>query len=109
MLSLQLKDLVKCCLTVENHEEVARLIFSYISLIKKEGLTKEYFDEQKTINKIRFDYHEKGKAMDFATHTVSDMQKYPIEDVFWGPFCWESFNAEIISSCLNCLTVENSR
>lgn len=100
-------DLTKSGLV--EHEEIALAVFAYLDLIKRDGLNPVHFEEQKKINEIRFQYLEKGKAIDFATHTASNMQKYRIEDVFWGPFRYDTLDKEFMSSLVEYFSVCNSR
>jgi len=87
------------------------LIFSYLEMIKKNGIVKWYYNELKTINQINFDYSPIGSKIDYVSSLSLNMLKYKPQDVIYGDYNMGQFNDKflnITNRCLDCMEKNNT-
>ncbi|WP_440053759.1 insulinase family protein [Pseudoalteromonas sp. T1lg65] len=90
-------------------DEVAEAAFAYIELIKEQGVSKQYFEEQQKIANIEFNFAEKHNAAMTASFITSQLQNYAPEYVLNSPYTYEQWDPELVSEYLAYLTPQNLR
>ncbi len=88
-------------------DEIARLVFQNIALIKNKGLQAWRYQEQQKINTINFRFKEKQKAINYVTTLSTNLQKYPPQDVIYGDYRMDHYDAQAIQDILARLTPKN--
>jgi len=91
----------------ENRHEVIASIFEAISLIKKEGVKKWIFDEQKQQLELSFRFQEPVTPSPYARSLAGSLHRYPAEKVLSDPYRMDSFDEALILEQLDYLVPEN--
>lgn len=91
----------------ENLDKVKEVIFSYIDLIKKDGINQWRFDELKEIVKNHWDYDEGEDALDLVTYLASKMKKVAPKDILINDFLFEKYNPDLIKEFLEQISLQN--
>lgn len=65
----------------KNRLIVMKLIYEYISLIQKEGITKDRYNELRDIEALKFKYRSKTDPIGYVQEISSNMLYYPTKDV----------------------------
>jgi insulysin len=91
-----------------NHvDEITRIVFQYIGLIKKSENLVQYFEEMGKIASIGFQFKEKEGAIDYARYLASVMQDVPGFEAVASRWLYEKYRADLVAELLSKLTVEN--
>lgn len=89
---------------LENWQEVAKIIFTYVNLLRAEPPSSAVFDEIKAIADISFRFAEKTKTGRYATALSTWMQKpLPREKIVSGNSLLEEFKPDEVASTLQLL------
>lgn len=102
---------VTISLTAEglNHQdEIIEMIFQTIKLIKEKGVKKIYFDEEKKLNQIRFEYVTKSSPLTYAKTLAIRLQEYPAQDIL-SMALLTKWNSQRIKNVLKRLNPNNMR
>lgn len=94
---------------MEHVNDIIALIFQYINLIKKEGITKWIFDENAKIGKMIFRFKDKESPRNYISTLVHYLQEYPLDDALTGPYLVSDWQPELIKDILNNFTPNNIR
>ncbi|CAI9736667.1 nardilysin isoform X2 [Octopus vulgaris] len=84
--------------------EVLTVVFQYLEMVKKKGLLKYIYDEEKAIQDMKFRWQEKGSSVDYVERLSENMQVYNKEHFLTGDCLLFQYNEELIKSCLDQLT-----
>lgn len=88
-------------------EKVLEKLFSYIDLVKKEGLKKVYFDEQVKMLEIGFNYQEKSDPAHFVRRLSGALQESTPEQVLFEHYNLNTYDKELYADFLNHLRPDN--
>ena len=91
----------------ENYNEVILTVLKYIDVIKKKGINERYFNEEKNMRQISFDYRNKKKAVDITKKHCEYLMIYEPEDVFTGKELFKEYNEKILKEYLNMFNLNN--
>jgi len=91
----------------ENRQQVVATIFESMSLIKKEGVQKWIFDEQKRQLELSFRFQEPVTPAPYARSLAGSLHRYPAETVLSDPYRMDSFDAALIREHLDYLVPTN--
>lgn len=91
----------------EHVEDVIGLLFKYIEMLKKCGITKWIFDELVAICEIGFHYQDKIPPISYVSNISPNMQLYPPED--WLTSLPSEFLPQTIQVVMDELNPENVR
>jgi len=50
----------------DNYKEVINAVLKYVSVIKSKKINERYFNEEKNMRQIKFDFRNKEKPIDFT-------------------------------------------
>lgn len=92
---------------LKNQQLILEALFSYIDLIKREGIKKRYFDEQATMASIRFEFQEKADPIHYVTGLASALQHIPAQEVLVDNYVLNNFDEELYRQYLDYLTPKN--
>ncbi|ONK75239.1 uncharacterized protein A4U43_C03F14810 [Asparagus officinalis] len=93
----------------EHVEDIVGLLFKYILLLQRSGVTKWIFDELAAICENGFHYQDKVRPRDYVVNISSNMKLYPPEDWLVGSSLPSKFVPSTIQSALDELNMENVR
>lgn len=88
-------------------DEIVTAIFSYLNLIKAQGLAQWRHDENRKIANLGFKFLEKASPVDSALRIVRNARLYPIKDVITADYSFDSYNPTLIENLLSYLTSDN--
>ncbi|ORY83170.1 Metalloenzyme, LuxS/M16 peptidase-like protein [Protomyces lactucae-debilis] len=94
---------------VKHWRDIVKIVFAYIELIKKDGLQKWMWDENRLLSEAQFRYREKSPASRFTADTAGKLHR-PIDKRFiLGTSVPREFKVDEIKQCLDCLRPDNFR
>lgn len=93
----------------EHVEDIIGLMYKYILLLQKSGVTKWIFDELAAICETGFHYQDKVPPSDYVVNIASNMQLYPPEDWLAASSLPSKFVPSTIQTVLDELTADNIR
>jgi len=91
----------------ENRHQVIAAIFESIALVKKEGVQKWIFDEQKRQLELSFQFQEPVTPSPYARSLAGSLHNYEAEKVLSDPYRMDSFDAALIREQLDYLVPSN--
>ena len=95
---------------LEKYQEIVKVLFQYIALIKEQPPQKWIVDEVKGMAEVDFRFQQKSPASSFTSRTSGHMQKpLPRERLLSGSSLIRTFDSEAISQGLACLRTDNYR
>ena len=95
---------------LEKYQEIVKVLFQYIVLIKEQPPQKWIFDEIKGMAEVDFRFQQKSPASSFTSKMSGQMQKpLPRERLLSGSSLMPIFDGEAISKGLACLRTDNYR
>lgn len=90
-------------------DKVIAAIFNYLSLMRAQGVTKEYFNEIAHVMALDFRYPAVTRDMGYVEWLVDTMMRVPVEHVLDSPYITDRFDPQAIDNRLAALTPENAR
>eukprot|EP01018_Ginkgo_biloba_P032600 Gb_24525 [translate_table: standard] len=93
----------------EHMEEIAGIIFQYLNILRKNGITEWIFDEVRSICNTKFNFRDKIPPFNYVTNIASNSQLYPPQDWLVASSLPSKFNPTTIQMVLDQLTPNNSR
>lgn len=90
-----------------NQEQVLAELFSWIELIKQQGIDHWRQDELAIISGIAFRYSEKVKPTAYVTDLASNMHKYKGNNLLLAPYQRDYFDSQLIVDLLDRISIEN--
>lgn len=89
-------------------KEIARLSQAYIELIRTQGMNPVYYDEQKRMLDLAFQFQQKSTALNYVSQLANEMQITPVEEVIRGGYLLESYAPDLYQSFLSHLVPQNA-
>lgn len=93
-----------------NHiDDIVKLVFQYIKLLKQAGPQEWIFDEIKALNNMEFRFKDTKRPLNTVVSISSAMHLYPIDEVLTAEQIISDFRPDLISELLNSITPKNMR
>lgn len=89
------------------YERIIQIFFHYVSILRKEGLSENLFEEIKAIQNLKFEFRSKMDGMMKAMEVADALSSYPPEYVNKIPFLMEEYLPERFLELLDFLTPAN--
>jgi secreted Zn-dependent insulinase-like peptidase len=90
-----------------NVREIGVSLFSYIDLIRRDGITPWRYEELRRIADLHFRFEEKGSAAGTVRGIASDLHELPAQEVLRGPYALDRFDADLMRGYLERLRPDN--
>ena len=90
-------------------DRVLASIFSYLKLLKKEGIDKRYYDELQKVLALEFKYSDITQDMSYVEYLSDQMLLYPTQHILDADYVANHFNKQAIEQRLESLTLKNAR
>jgi insulysin len=87
--------------------EVSDLIFGYLSLLKTEKVQKWFWEENKKMSGLSWQFLEVSDNSGYVSSLASAMQYYDTKELLHHGFVYDKFDADLISSCVKMLSAED--
>jgi insulysin len=92
---------------VQQYLDVVKYCFSYIQLLKEQGVPSYIFKENQHVAELDYTYENKGEGAQRAAHLADNVSRYPIELAESVDFIYETFDPALIRSLLDYLKPDN--
>lgn len=89
------------------YEEIIKATFSYIKLMKKEGLKKYVFDERQIMAQAELDNMEPKSSMSRASQFSASMLYFPVETFLKDYYLYHKYSPEEFAKFLSFLRTDN--
>ena len=90
-----------------NHKEILKAIFSYIKLLKKEGLKEYLFKERQLLSKVELENIEPKSSMGRASNYSASMLYYPVKSFLSQHYLYHKYSQEDFDTFLKRLNTDN--
>ncbi|CAH0533994.1 Protease 3 [Vibrio stylophorae] len=90
-------------------DTIAEACFAYLQLIRERGIDAWRYQEKHAVMEMAFRYQEPTKPLDTVSYLATNLHHYAPEDVIYGDYVMNEFNAEQVRSLLDKLTPNNMR
>lgn len=90
-------------------DEVVAAIFSYLNMLREQGVDKRYFDEVSHVLALDFRYPSITRDMDYIEWLADTMLRVPVEHTLDAPYLADQFDQAAIKSRLDEMTPEKAR
>lgn len=90
-------------------DKILSTVFSYLDLLRQEGIGQDYFDQYQRIMDMQFEYAPVNSGFGYVYQAAANMLEYPVEDVHFGPYRLDYFDREAVSEVLDFLTPDRAR
>ena len=84
----------------EHLEEIGAMLFAEVELIREKGVDRVYFEEQKQLAALDFQYQEKSDAYHLAQSIASRLHRLPAKEVISGVYLLSDWQPELIQELL---------
>ncbi len=81
-------------------EEMGEMLFAEVALIREKGIDRVYFEEQKQLAALDFQYQEKSDAYHLAQSLASRLHRLPAKEVISGVYLLSEWQPELIHEML---------
>ncbi len=92
-----------------HRDEVTAAIFSYLNLLRTQGIDKRYFDELAHVLELDFRYPAINRDMDYVEWLADTMIRVPVEHVLDVVNIADRYDAQAIKDRLAMMTPQNAR
>ncbi|QHM74356.1 Protease 3 [Mixta theicola] len=90
-------------------DRVVAAIFSYLDLLRQQGIDKRYFDEMAHVLDIDYRYPSITRDMDYIEWLVDTMLRVPVEHTLDAPYLADRYDPAEIRARLAGMTPQNAR
>ncbi|KAL1510015.1 hypothetical protein ABEB36_004673 [Hypothenemus hampei] len=90
-------------------DDIIKLIFQYLNMLKKEKPQKWIQDETRDIGNIVFQFKDKESPRGYISNIVNNLQYYPLEDLLSAPYLISDWRPDLIEQVWTKLTPETAR
>jgi secreted Zn-dependent insulinase-like peptidase len=103
---------VSCALTpkgLEHTDDIIQAVFSYLNLIKKDGMAEWRYLEKQAVLESAFRFQEPTRPLDLVSHLVINMQHYGEKDVIYGDFMMNHYDEPLLNTLFEFFAPDNLR
>jgi secreted Zn-dependent insulinase-like peptidase len=94
---------------IQYADEVITALFSYIRLIKENGIEMWRIEETATLNQLMWDFPDQAKSIDEACHYSQAMFEYPTHHLIAGDYILDKPDVDIVLKMLGFFCPDNMR
>ncbi|WP_086931176.1 insulinase family protein [Agarilytica rhodophyticola] len=92
---------------LNNLSHIRDLMFDYIALIKRNGISQWRYRELAKLSKMSFDFGERGNPIREVSRLARDLHETTANKIFWYNYNWDKFDEVLIRRYLGELNVNN--
>jgi secreted Zn-dependent insulinase-like peptidase len=90
-----------------NTDAITSALFQSIALIKQQGIQEWRFDEQAQLAKLKFEFQENGKNINYVRHLASQLKQLPSHQLLSARYQMTHFDPLLIAEYLQALQPNN--
>ncbi len=90
-------------------DQVVAAVFSYIDLLRRNGVDKRYFDEMSQVLALDYRYPSITRDMDYIEWLADTMLRVPVEHALDAAYLADHYDPAAINARLNGMTPQNAR
>ncbi|XP_030755591.1 insulin-degrading enzyme [Sitophilus oryzae] len=90
-------------------DDIVKLIFQYINMLKTEKPQKWIQDENRDIGNMIFRFKDKESPREYISSLVNSLQYYPLEDILSASYLVNEWRPDLVEDVWNNLTPEKAR
>ncbi|XP_025418538.1 insulin-degrading enzyme-like isoform X2 [Sipha flava] len=94
---------------VDHVDDIIKLIFQYINMLKREGPQEWFHDENKNISAMQFQFKDKGSPLDYVYRLSPHMITFKLEDVLTAEYLIKDWRPDLIQELLSYFRPDNLR
>ncbi|RXG67447.1 Insulin-degrading enzyme [Armadillidium vulgare] len=94
---------------IKHVDDIVQSIFQYIEFLREKGPQKWVFEECRDINAMTFRFKDKEVPQSYVSSVAEALHYYPLSEVLSGEYLLSEYDPKIITSVLDCLTVDKVR
>ncbi|KAI9024789.1 Metalloenzyme, LuxS/M16 peptidase-like protein [Hyaloraphidium curvatum] len=91
---------------LEKWRDVVLACFSYIAMLRREGVHEWIWQETARLAEISFRFREKKQPSSFASRIAGQMQLYHGDEILSGPYLMHEFDRKAIEECVEALRTD---
>ncbi len=88
-------------------DEIEALLFEYLSLMKKRGVSKKRFEEMQYTGLMAFEYGDKIDPYREAMYFSHQLHTIPLQDLLSSPYLFSDYDEELINRYLSYISPSN--
>uniref|UniRef100_A0AAF5PUE9 Insulin-degrading enzyme n=2 Tax=Wuchereria bancrofti TaxID=6293 RepID=A0AAF5PUE9_WUCBA len=88
-------------------DDIVKLVFSEVGLVKQTGPLKWIFDELKQLQEIKFRFKDKESPLNYVTQISSELQRIPFEDIICADYRMDLYKPDLIKEFVEEIKPEN--
>eukprot|EP01114_Cavostelium_apophysatum_P016469 TRINITY_DN4691_c0_g2_i1.p1 TRINITY_DN4691_c0_g2~~TRINITY_DN4691_c0_g2_i1.p1 ORF type:complete len:971 (-),score=228.66 TRINITY_DN4691_c0_g2_i1:56-2968(-) len=88
-------------------DDIVRIVFQYITLLKTSGIQKWIYDEIHAVDSMHFIFMHKKSPYGYVRELAADLHNYAPQHVIVGGFLCEEFDPELINEALKHFNPDN--
>jgi insulysin len=92
---------------LDQYRDVIQYCFSYIHLLKEQGIAPHIFNEIQHMAELDFTYENKGEGTQRATDLAGNLSRYPVEIAESVDYLYEKLDPGLVRSLLDYLRPDN--
>jgi len=92
---------------LKNYDHVISRVCFFIDKIKNQSINKNFFDEIRQIQNIKFDFKNKEDPTNYVSDLAYSFSHLPPEDILTGHYLIKSYDEKLISKYLHSLKMNN--
>ncbi|XP_062560794.1 insulin-degrading enzyme isoform X2 [Armigeres subalbatus] len=93
----------------EHVDDIVKIIFQYINMLKKEGPKRWIFEEYCDLCEMQFRFKDKENPLSLVSSVVHSMQSYPLKEVLAAPYLISEWRPDLIEDLWNKFYPKNAR
>ena len=93
----------------ENVQEIIKLIYQYLNMLKSQEIQQWVFDEINDLGKIKFAFKDKEKPINYVSSLTADMHIYEMDDLLAANYYLTKFDPEAIKKLYDYLTPDKMK
>lgn len=94
---------------LQQRDTVVAAVFSYLQLLRREGIQQRYFDEIAQVLDLSFRYPSITRDMGYVENLVDMLLRVPIQHVLDANYLADQFDAKAIAARLESMTPQQAR
>ncbi|XP_060867052.1 insulin-degrading enzyme isoform X2 [Metopolophium dirhodum] len=94
---------------VDHVDDIVKLIFQYVNMLRREGPQEWFHDENSNISAMQFQFKDKGSPLDYVYRLSSHMITFELEHVLTAEYLIREWKPDLIVELLSYFRPDNMR